>query len=83
MSKEIFEKLKELIRDYSGNSDLQISEDSSLINDLQLSSLDVISLIGIIEDNFDIEVDDENIAGIVTVKDVIDYIISKQEEKKA
>ena len=36
-----------------------------------------------IEDNFDIEVDDENIAGIVTVKDVIDYIISKQEEKKA
>jgi acyl carrier protein len=83
MSKEIFEKLKELIRDYSGNSDLQISEDSSLINDLQLSSLDVISLIGMIEDNFDIEVDDENIAGIVTVKDVIDYIISKQEEKKA
>ena len=83
MSKEIFEKLKELIRDYSGNSDLQISEDSSLINDLQLSSLDVISLIGMIEDNFDIEVDDENLAGIVTVKDVIDYIIRKQEEKKA
>ena len=81
MSKEIFEKLKELIRDYSGSRDLQISEDSSLIKDLQLSSLDVISLIGMIEDKFDIEVDDDNIAGIVTVKDVVDYIISKQEEK--
>ncbi len=83
MSKEIFEKLKELIRDYSGSRDLQISEDSSLIKDLQLSSLDVISLIGMIEDKFDIEVDDDNIAGIVTVKDVVDYIISKQKEKKA
>jgi len=78
MSKEILEKLQELIREYSGNNDLQISEESSLINDLHLSSLDVISLIGIIEDNFDIEVDDENILKMVTVKDVVEYIISKQ-----
>ena len=78
MSKEILEQLQELIREYSGNSDLQISEDASLISDLQLSSLDVISLVGIIEDNFDIEVDDESITKMVTVKDVVDYIISKK-----
>jgi len=78
MSKEILEKLQELIREYSGNNDLQISEDSSLTSDLHLSSLDVINLIGIIEDNFDIEVDDENILKMVTVKDVVEYIISKQ-----
>lgn len=78
MEKEILKKLQELIREYSGNNDLQISEESSLINDLHLSSLDVISLIGIIEDNFDIEVDDDNIVKMVTVKDVVDYIISKQ-----
>ena len=78
MAKEILEKLQELIREYSGNNDLQISEDSSLISDLHLSSLDVISLIGIIEDHFDIEVDDDNILKMVTVKDVVDYIISKQ-----
>lgn len=81
MSKEILEKLQELIREYSGNSDLQISEDSSLINDLQLSSLDVISLVGIIEDTFDIEFDDENIAGMITVKDVVEYISSKKKEQ--
>lgn len=78
MEKEILEKLQELIREYSGNNDLQISEESSLINDLHLSSLDVINLIGIIEDNFDIEVDDENIVKMVTIKDVTDYIISKK-----
>jgi acyl carrier protein len=83
MSKEILEKLQELIREYSGNSDLQISEDSSLINDLQLSSLDVISLVGIIEDTFDIEFDDENIAGMITVKDVVEYISSKKKEQTA
>ncbi|MBR3264409.1 MAG: acyl carrier protein [Erysipelotrichaceae bacterium] len=83
MSKEILEKLQELIREYSGNSDLQISEDSSLINDLQLSSLDVISLVGIIEDTFDIEFDDENIAGMITVKDVVEYISSKKKEQVA
>jgi len=83
MSKEILEKLQELIREYSGNSDLQISEDSSLINDLRLSSLDVISLVGIIEDTFDIEFDDENIAGMITVKDVVEYISSKKKEQTA
>ena len=80
MAKEILVKLQEIIRNYSGKSDLQIDEGSSLINDLCLSSLDVISLIGIIEDNFDIEIDDESIAAMDTVKDVVDYIISKKQD---
>ena len=80
MEKEILAKLQEIIRNYSGKSDLQIDEGSSLTNDLCLSSLDVISLIGIIEDNFDIEIDDESIAEMDTVKDVVDYIISKKQD---
>ncbi len=80
MEKEVLAKLQEIIRNYSGKSDLQIDEGSSLTNDLCLSSLDVISLIGIIEDNFDIEIDDESIAEMDTVKDVVDYIISKKQK---
>ncbi len=80
MEKEVLAKLQEIIRNYSGKSDLQIDEGSSLTNDLCLSSLDVISLIGIIEDNFDIEIDDESIAEMDTVKDVVDYIISKKQD---
>ena len=78
MEKEILEELQELIREYSGNNDLQMNEDSSLISDLELSSLDVISLVGIIEDHFDIEIDDESITKMVTVRDVVDYIKSKK-----
>ena len=79
MSEQVLEQLQDLIRDYSGNDELVLTEESSLVNDLGLSSLDVISLIGTIEDTFDIQVEDEDIVNLLTVKDVVDYIISKKE----
>ena len=79
MSEEILKKLQDMIIDYTGNDKLIIKEETSLVNDLELSSLDIISLVGIIEDNFDILVDDQDIVSLLTVKDVIDYIIRKKE----
>lgn len=79
MSEEILKMLQDLIIDYTGNDKLIIKEETSLVNDLELSSLDIISLVGIIEDNFDILVDDQDIVSLLTVKDVIDYIIRKKE----
>ena len=46
MNVEILKQLEEIIHDYKGSKDLQISEDSSLIRDLELSSLDIINLVG-------------------------------------
>ena len=80
MRGEILNQLQELIRDYSGNYELVLTEESSLINDLQLSSLDIISLIGSIEDTFDIQIEDEDITNLYTVKDVVDYVISKKKD---
>ena len=80
MRGEILNQLQELIRDYSGNYELVLTEESSLINDLQLSSLDIISLIGSIEDAFDIQIEDEDITNLYTVKDVVDYVISKKKD---
>ncbi len=80
MSEEILKQLQDLIRDYSGNNELVLTEESSLINDLGLSSLDVISLIGNIEDTFDIQIEDEDIVKLLTVKDVVEYIISKKKD---
>ena len=79
MSEQVLEKLQDLFRDYSGNDELVLTEESSLVNDLGLSSLDVISLIGNIEDTFDIQIEDEDIANLLTVKDVVDYIVRKKE----
>ena len=80
MSKEILNQLQDLFRDYSGNNELVLTEEMSLVNDLELSSLDIINLIGSIEDTFDIQIEDDDIVSLLTVKDVVDYIVSKKED---
>ena len=81
MFDEILKQLQDLIRDYTGNDELTISEDTLMVNDLELSSLDIINLMGSIEDTFDICIEDEDLANLLTVKDVVNYIISKKEDK--
>jgi acyl carrier protein len=44
------------------------------MEDLKLTSLDVVSMVGEFEDTFDIEIADEDIPELTTVKDVINYI---------
>ena len=78
MSEDILNQLQDLIREYTGNDELTLSEETSLVNDLELSSLDIISLIGNIEDTFDIRIDDEDIVHLKNVKDVVEYIVSKK-----
>ena len=79
MEKTILEQLEKILRDSLGKEDLHIKEEDSLINDLELTSLDIINLVGVIEDTFGIEILDEDISAIKTVKDVVNYI----EEKRA
>ena len=71
---EIFGELKELVLDYLGEDDIRVSEDSSLTEDLGLTSLDLIRIVGDIEDSFGISVEDEAMDSIETVGDVLDYI---------
>ena len=71
---EIFGELKEIVLDYLGEDDIRVSEDSSLTEDLGLTSLDLISIVGDIEDSFGISVEDEAMDSIETVGDVLDYI---------
>lgn len=71
---EIFNELKEIVLDYLGDDDIEVSEDSVLTDDLGLTSLDLISIVGDVEDSFDISVEDEAMESIETAGDVLDYI---------
>ena len=71
---EIFGELKEIVLDYLGEDDIEVSEDSVLTDDLGLTSLDLISIVGDVEDSFGISVEDEAMESIETVGDVLDYI---------
>lgn len=55
----------------------QVTEDASFVDDLGADSLDTVELIMAFEEEFDIEIPDEDAQKIKTVKDIIDYIESK------
>ncbi len=52
----------------------EITKDSALVDDLGLSSLDVINLVTEFEDEFDIEIPDRIIPTLRTVGDIVSYL---------
>ena len=71
----MFDKVKEIISKYTEVEN--ITEDLSLTNDLALTSLDVVSMVGDFEDAFDIEIADEDVMQIKTVGDILGYLKKK------
>ena len=74
----MLEKIKSIVADQLGVDEDQVTEDASFIDDLGADSLDTVELIMAFEEEFDVEIPDEDAQKIKTVKDVIDYIESKQ-----
>ena len=70
----MIEKLTQIISEHTGNSDITITEDTILIADLGLNSLDLVNLAVKVEDEFDIEIPDRAIKDFKTVGDVIAFI---------
>ena len=72
------QKFKEIAERYCTLKADEITNDMKLRDDLGLSSLDLMTLLGDIEDEFDIEFefgeDDSKLAGIVTVEDAVNLI---------
>lgn len=70
------EKLVEIFQKETGIKDLIINKDTVLRNDLKINSYDFVQIICAIEDEFDIEIPDRDLAKMITVGDVTDYIES-------
>ena len=73
-SEEIFEKVKKVIMEQLGVSDSAITLEASFIDDLGADSLDIVELILALEEEFDIEIPDNDAEKVATVGDVVDYI---------
>ena len=74
----MLDKIKSIVADQLGVDEDQVTEDASFIDDLGADSLDTVELIMAFEEEFDVEIPDEDAQKIKTVKDVIEYIESKQ-----
>lgn len=71
---EILEKIKRIVADQLGIDEDDVVPEASFIDDLGADSLDIVELIMAFEEEFDLEIPDEDAEKIVTVKDAIDYI---------
>ena len=77
---ESIDKIKKIIVDQLGVDESKITEDSSFVDDLGADSLDIVELIMAFEEEFDMEIPDEDAEKIKTVGDAVKYL-SKQEYK--
>ena len=71
---EEFERVKSVIADQLGVDESTITMDSSFVDDLGADSLDLVELIMGLENEFDIEIPDEEAEKIQTVGDAVNYI---------
>ena len=72
------EKITEIIIDKLGVDSNKITVDAKFIDDLGADSLDTVELIMQFEEEFEIEIPDEDAEKILSVKQALDYIESKK-----
>ena len=76
---EIFEKVVEIVRPYAKNEEALegVSEGTNILQDLKVNSARLVDIILAFEDEFDIEVEDEDADAVDTVGDAVRLIQAK------
>jgi len=71
---EILKKVKEITSEQLGVDDSQITAEAKFIDDLGADSLDTVELMMALEEEFNLEIPDEEAEKLITVEKVVDYI---------
>jgi acyl carrier protein len=78
MAKPVEERVKEIICEQLGVEEEEVTTNAKFIEDLGADSLDTVELVMAFEEEFDLEIPDEDAEKIVTVGDAIQYIKDNQ-----
>ena len=73
----VFEKIKEILAEQLDANAEEMTMETRIDEDLGADSLDVVELLMSIEDEFEVEIPDEEIENMKTIGDVVEYIQSK------
>ena len=76
---EIFDKVKAIVVEQLGVEEVDVKQETSF-EELNADSLDIVELIMALEEEYDIEIPDEDVEKIATVGDVVEYIKAHTEE---
>lgn len=74
----VFEKVKEILIQQLDVEEDKVTMEASITDDLGADSLDVVDMLMSLEDEFDVEIPDEEIENIKVVGDLVKYIESHQ-----
>ena len=73
----IFDKVKEIIAEQLDVEMERITLETSLMRDLEADSLDAVEIMMALEDEFEIEVPDEDAEGFKNIGDIVKYVEAK------
>ena len=74
---DISERVKKIVVEHLGVEADKVTENASFIDDLGADSLDTVELVMAFEEEFDIEIPDEDAEKITTVQDAVNYLEEK------
>ena len=74
MAASVLERVKDIVADNLGVDREKITPETSFVNDLGADSLDTVELVMRFEEEFGIEIPDEDAEKIQSVRDAVDYI---------
>ncbi len=75
---ETFEQIKSITAEQLDIEEDEITLDTSFVDDLDADSLDIVELMMTLEEEFDLEISEEDAEKIVTVGDAVNYINERQ-----
>jgi len=78
---EIEDKVFTIVSEQMGVNKAEITRETSFVNDLNADSLDIVELVMVFEDNFNMNIPDEEAEKIKTVGQVVDFIVQNQGNK--
>ncbi len=77
---EIVKKVKEITSEQLGVDESQITPEAKFIDDLGADSLDIVELVMALEEEFNLEISDEEAEKLLAVQKVVDYLEDRIKE---
>ena len=70
----MFDKIRDVILEYVDMPKESITPDTTFLADMHMNSLDIMTMIGQLEDEYDITIETEDLSDIFTMQQLVDYI---------
>ncbi|MHB8620050.1 MAG: acyl carrier protein [Chloroflexota bacterium] len=74
MAADVYDRMKKIIVDQLGVDEADVNPQASFVDDLNADSLDLVELIMSLEEEFNLEISDEDAEKIHTVGDALEYV---------